>query len=206
VTRPSQNDNASLALPCLASGSPRLSLLLLNYHHGNGSASRSCGEMESFGQDRYLYQPAAPYRLPMCTTRVSLPPSAHQLCRAFCREGAREQERTRRTKRREIRKMTSIRSASARDAPSGTERWRYIQYGTRNSLPVCRPTSLVKSRQVKSTSVSQEFKDIDQGRFPTFCPEPAPLLPRQVARSAYQQPWKLQRKHTAAFHTYYLLG
>ena len=34
----------------------------------------------------------------------------------------------------------------------------------------------------------------------TFAPT-SPLLPRQVARSAYQQPWKLQRKHTAAFHT-----
>jgi hypothetical protein len=48
--------------------------------------------------------------------------------------------------------------------------------------------------------------DIDQGIADppdTFAPT-SPLLPRQVARAAYQQPWKLQRKHTAAFHTCWL--
>ena len=48
--------------------------------------------------------------------------------------------------------------------------------------------------------------DTDQGLagpLDIFAPT-RPLLPRQVARPAYQQPWKLQRKHTAAFHTCWL--
>ena len=69
-----------------------------------------------------------------------------------------------------------------------------------------RASRKIRRRDLCAVGDTLRVPDTDQGLagpLDIFAPT-CPLLPRQVARPAYQQSWKLQRKHTAAFHTCWL--